>query len=194
LRSPKIDLVPVQIEQIGDRAGAETTSLEKKLVKGLLRALKQKKASPTAVCCKKSNSKLPDVVAIRDAQGTACGPSTNEWDTCAAEFASNTAYLYRLTRRKAASAKPHQQTRKKISRRWPQTALVRASSLTTAVRASRRFSKCGKYVAKPSWSTEPESVNPTDMTHFVLVDAVCWKSSIRKKAGCDGSVAALHDR
>ncbi len=103
-------------------------------------------------------------------------------DTCAAEFATNTAYMY-STYEDECEAAP---TDKKRSWCWAAgpTASAKASSSTTA--ACMRHWRCARTGTRPSWSTAtPRPSRPTTTPQTACISSpsrskTCWRSWTRK--------------
>ena len=100
-------------------------------------------------------------------------------DTCAAEFATHTAYLYSTYEEECEARRPT------ARRSWcwaaGPTASARASSSTTA--ACTRRSRCARTASRPSWSTatrrrsRPTTTPPTGFTSSRSRSRTCSRSS-----------------
>src|SRR5690606_9225396 len=103
-------------------------------------------------------------------------------DTCAAEFATHTAYLY-STYEDECEAEPTDRKKIMVLGGGP-TASARASSSTTA--ACTRPSPCAKTATRPSWSTATPRPSPPTTTPATACTSshsrwkTCSKSSTRK--------------
>ena len=111
------------------------------------------------------NTTENEVRAQRHALGIR--PVYKRVDTCAAEFATHTAYMYSTYEEECEAAADRPQARSWCSAAG-RTASARASSSTTA--ACTRRSRCARTASRPSWSTatrrpsRPTTTPPTACT------------------------------
>lgn len=139
----------VQIEQIVKiELELETTSLDK-IDAVTLRALKQKGFSDRRLA---KQLKTTDTAIREKRRALGVRPVYKRVDTCAAEFATNTAYMYSTYEAEGSECEAAP-TDKKKSWCWAvgPTVSARALSLTTAA-CTRRW-PCAKTAMKLSWST-----------------------------------------